>query len=289
MNVLATPCIAEQNVCLYTGPRGNIYIPGFANQTLGKFGMCTQEDDRDGTPVVVFNLGKGRPVMSTHPVDDGRVWSHVSGVLHNNDAACDIAVVQSEGMEYVTTAFVSHLAYGHCVDATMQLIAQAPELYGDVIADVDVTGMRSQCEGCHLAGQVNRHQGLHQGKLVGRATMPGESQHANVAGLIVPMGVGKVKYVFVVVDELTCFSWVFPMRKKAQTARLLALRIQRINTQIRRPGEPGVRVRRLHTDQGGEFKSNSLEEFCQWMGVIHTFNDRAQHQSYCGEEDRQAQ
>ena len=73
------------------------------------------------------------------------------------------------------------------------------------------------------------------------------------------------------------FSWAFPMRKKAQTARLLALLIQRIKTQIRRLGEPGVR--RLHTDQGGEFKSTSLEDFCQWNGIIQTFTDRAQHQS----------
>ena len=105
----------------------------------------------------------------------------------------------------------------------------------------------------------------------------GQSLHADVAGPIVPMGIGKAKYVLVVVGEITRFSWVFPTRKKAQTARLLALLIQRIKTQIRRPGESGVC--RLHTDQGGEFKSNSLEEFCQWKGIVHTFTDRAQHQS----------
>ena len=252
-------------------------MPGFANQTLGMFGMCTQEMDHDGNLVIVFSLGKGRPVMNTHPVHDGRVLSHVSDVLHNNDVACDIADVQSEGMDYVTTAFLAHLTYGHCGDAAMQLIAQAPELYGDVLANDHVTWMRGQCEGCHLAGQVKRNQGLHKGKLVGRAAMPGESLHEDVAGPIVPMGIGKVKFVLLVVDELTRFSWVFPMRKKAQTARVLPLLIQCINTQIRRPWEAGVRC--VHTDQGGEFKSNSLEEICQWKGIIHTFTDRAQHQS----------
>ena len=94
MNVLATPCIAEQNIYPNTGPRGNeLYMPGFADQLLGSFGKCTQEMDHDGNPVIVFNLGKGTPIMSTHPVDDGRVWSHLSDVLHNNDAACEIAAV----------------------------------------------------------------------------------------------------------------------------------------------------------------------------------------------------
>ena len=118
---------------------------------------------------------------------------------------------------------------------------------------------------------------LAPGQVSGEGYYAGESLHADVAGPIVPMGIGKGKYVFVVVDELTLFPWVFPMRKKAQTAQLLALMIQHINTQIRRSGEPGVP--RLHPDQGDEFKSTSLEEFCHWKGIIHTFTDRPEHQS----------
>ena len=68
----------------------------------------------------------------------------MSDVLHNNDAACEIAAVQNEGMEYVTAASMAHLAYGHCGDAALQLIAQAPELYGDVLANDHVKGMRGQ-------------------------------------------------------------------------------------------------------------------------------------------------
>ena len=63
------------------------------------------------------------------------------------------------------------------------------------------------------------------------------------------------------------------MKKKSQSARLLALLVQRTNTQVREPGKSGVK--RLHTDQGGEFKSHSLEEFYQWKGIVHTFTDRA--------------
>ena len=90
------------------------------------------------------------------------------------------------------------------------------------------------------------------------------------------MGIGQAKYVLVAVDELTRYARVFPMRTRSQTAQLLALLIQRIKTQVRRPGEPGVR--RLHSDQGGEFKSYSLKEFCQWKGIIYTFTDTAQHE-----------
>ena len=59
---------------------------------------------------------------------------------------------------------------------------------------------------CHLAGQCKRSQGLHQVKFVGSATTPGESLRADVAEPIVPMGIGKAKYVLVVVHEPTRFA-----------------------------------------------------------------------------------
>ena len=62
----------------------------------------------------------------------------------------------------------------------------------------------------------------------------------DVAGPIVSMGIGQAKYVLVAVDKLTRYAQVFRMRIKSQTARVLALLIQRITTQVRQPGEPRV-------------------------------------------------
>ena len=140
-----------------------------------------------------------------------------------------------------------------------------------------VDGHRLECEGCHRAGDVKRNQGLHQGQLTGRVDKHGASLHTDIAGPIVPMGIGGVKYVLAVVDEWSRFAWTFLMKKKSQSARLVALLVQRINTQVCKPGESGVK--RLHTGQGGEFKSDSLEEFCQWKGIVHTFTDRVPHES----------
>ena len=279
MNVLAMAEPVMPNIFLFTGPRGNeLFMPGVANQKLGRCHGCTQAVDHACSPALVFNLGKGRPIIKSPPLNDGRVWTHVTDVLRSNEAACVIAAVQQpEGKDYVSTAFLAQLDHGHCGDPAMRSITQALELYGDMPSSACVAGVRHEYEGCHLACNIKRNQGLHQGKPVGKATLPGESLHVDVACPIVPMGIGHGKYVLVAVDELTRFAWVFPMRKKAQTARLLARLIQRIHTQNRQPGEPGVR--RLHSDQGGEFKMNSLEDICRWKGFAHTFTDRAQHQS----------
>ena len=70
-------------------------MPGFANQNPGTYHLRTQEVDYAGTPVLVFNLCKGRPIMNSQPVDDGRVWTHVIDVLPNNEDACGIAAINS--------------------------------------------------------------------------------------------------------------------------------------------------------------------------------------------------
>ena len=206
-------------------------MPGFANQKLGKFFDCEQEVNNAGSPVLVFNLGKTSPIMRSHPVDNGLTWTDVTYVLKNDTAIREIAAVQQpEGMDYVSTAFLAHLTYGHCGDAAMRLIAKASKLYGQALSDGQAVGLRVDFEGCQLAGNIKRNQGLYQGRLAGRATAPLESLHADVAGPIVPMGIGQTKYVLVAVDELMRYAWVFPMQKKSQTAWLLALLIQRIKT-----------------------------------------------------------
>ena len=132
MNVLATLEINTQNIFLFTGPRGNVLImPGLkANQKLGKFFDCEQEVDNAG-PALTFNLGKGRPIMRSHPVDNGLTWTDVTDALKNDTAIREIAAVQQpEGMDHVSTAFLAHMAYGHCGDAAMCLISKASELYG---------------------------------------------------------------------------------------------------------------------------------------------------------------
>ena len=84
MNVLATPEINTQNIFLFTGPRGNeLIMLWFANQKLGKFLDCEQEVDDGGSPVLVFNLGQGRPLMRSHPIDGGLVMTDVTDVLSN--------------------------------------------------------------------------------------------------------------------------------------------------------------------------------------------------------------
>ena len=106
----------------------------------------------------------------------------------------------------------------------------------------------------------------------------GQCYHADVAGPIRPLGIGQAKYVLAVVDEYTRYLHVIPMRRKSQAASLLAQLIERVRVQVIRSKHAGVL--RLHTDKGGEFKSQDLESFCAWKGIVHTFTDTAAHQAH---------
>ena len=47
-----------------------------------------------------------------------------------------------EGMDYVSTSLLTHLAHGHCGDAAMRLIAKETELYGSALSSGSAVGLR---------------------------------------------------------------------------------------------------------------------------------------------------
>ena len=161
-------------------------------------------------------LGDGRPVWRTSAVDSGVTWMQHSAVLYRAKEHREIAAVQPKGIHCVPNGFLAHLMYGHWGDAALRMIAKAPDLYGKGLTPMGANGHRLECDGCHYAGHVKCNQGLHQRQLIGRVDKPGASLHADVAGPIVPMGIGGVKSVLAVVEEWSRFAWTFPMKKKSQ-------------------------------------------------------------------------
>ena len=47
-------------------------------QVSGVWGNWYQGYGRDGYPAMYLNIGEGKPVLRTKPVDDGKVWTSVS-------------------------------------------------------------------------------------------------------------------------------------------------------------------------------------------------------------------
>ena len=124
--------------------------------------LCTHPDatwyqgyGRDGYPAIYLNLGEGKPVLRTKPVDDGEVWTKVSAAVehvrirskrHNVNIA---ALHEHSQRQEVTPEFLAHVAFNHCGDNVMKLMRKHPDLYNLNLGPVNrVVGHAKRCTGC---------------------------------------------------------------------------------------------------------------------------------------------
>ena len=75
MNMLSTTHLNSQ--C----GRTVLIVPGLPSQVSGVWGEWYQGYGQDGYPAIYLNLGEGKPVLRTNPVDDGKVWTKVSAAV----------------------------------------------------------------------------------------------------------------------------------------------------------------------------------------------------------------
>ncbi|CAI7908715.1 unnamed protein product [Closterium sp. NIES-54] len=84
-------------------------------------------------------------------------------------------------------------------------------------------------------------------------------------------GTDQECYFLLVVDDHTCYTTVFPLRRKADVICVLIPWIRATCRQLRERFRRDLPVLRLHSYRGGEFSSGLLEEFCQDEGIRQTF------------------
>ncbi|KAA0067130.1 Peptidase aspartic, catalytic [Cucumis melo var. makuwa] len=73
-------------------------------------------------------------------------------------------------------------------------------------------------------------------------------------------------YVFVVVDDLSCFTWIRFLRGKSDTTKVcisLCLILQH---------EEGKNTVQIRSDHGKEFENEELDSFCEAEGIHHAYS-----------------
>ncbi|CAI7770379.1 unnamed protein product [Closterium sp. NIES-54] len=80
-------------------------------------------------------------------------------------------------------------------------------------------------------------------------TTPLQTLHMDVWGPARVSGQGRVRFFLLVVDDYTRYTTVFPLRSKGEDLPVL----------------------RLHSDRGGEFSSDLLQDFCRGEGILKSF------------------
>ncbi|CAI7871155.1 unnamed protein product [Closterium sp. NIES-53] len=102
-------------------------------------------------------------------------------------------------------------------------------------------------------------------------TAPLQTLHMDVWGPARVSGQGRERYFLLVVDNNTRYTTVFPLRSKGEVSAVLIPWIRTVRLQPRERFGQNLPVLRLHSDRGGEFSSDLLQDFCRGEGITQSF------------------
>ncbi|CAI7776455.1 unnamed protein product [Closterium sp. NIES-53] len=84
-------------------------------------------------------------------------------------------------------------------------------------------------------------------------------------------GQSRERYFLLVIDDYTRYTTVFPLRSKGQVVDVLIASIRTVRLQLRERFGQDLPVLCLHSDRGGEFSSDLLQDFCRGEGILQSF------------------
>ena len=119
------------------------------------------------------------------------------------------------------------------------------------------------CSACQAGKQVGAK---HPAKNIVSTSRPLELLHMDLFGPNAYISIGGNKYGFVIVDDYSRFTWVFFLRDKSE-AQVVFKKFAR-----RAQNEFDVKIKRVRSDNGTEFKNTNIEEFLEEEGIKHEFS-----------------
>ncbi|KAJ9546892.1 hypothetical protein OSB04_019435 [Centaurea solstitialis] len=125
-----------------------------------------------------------------------------------------------------------------------------------------VSSMKNE-EACEM-GKLRRSS--HKTKSDPSYDKPLQMLHVDLCGPISVQSLGGKKYILVLIDEFTRFTWVEFVRKKSQVPLILINLLKRLQVLH------GFQVRVVRSDNGTEFKNSVIEDYLASVGITHNFS-----------------
>jgi transposase InsO family protein len=127
--------------------------------------------------------------------------------------------------------------------------------------DTIIFGDRNQA--CQARKQVGR---THHSKNVVTTSRPLELLHMDLFGPVAYLSIRGSKYGLVIVDDFSRFTWVFSLQDKSETQGTLKHFLRRAQNEFE------LKVKKIKSDNGSEFKNLQVEEFLEEEGIKHEFS-----------------
>jgi transposase InsO family protein len=107
---------------------------------------------------------------------------------------------------------------------------------------------------------------LHPIKNIMTTTCLLELLHIDLFGPVAYISIGGNKYGFVVVDDFSCFTWVYFLHDKSEAQDVFKRFVEQPQNLYY------LTIKRVQSDNGGEFKNIQVEEFLDEEGIKHEFS-----------------
>jgi transposase InsO family protein len=85
----------------------------------------------------------------------------------------------------------------------------------------------------------------------------------HIFGLVAYVSIGGKKYGFIILDDYSQYTWVVFMKDKSKVYEILK------KFATRAQNEFDVKIRRVRSDNGTEFKNTNIEEYLDEEGIGH--------------------
>ncbi|KAJ9558624.1 hypothetical protein OSB04_013238 [Centaurea solstitialis] len=118
------------------------------------------------------------------------------------------------------------------------------------------------CPACAL-GKMKRSS--HPPKMETNCRSPLDMIHMDLCGPMRIESLARKKYILVMVDEFSRFTWLEFLRAKSDAADRIIAFIKRIQVSL------NLKVKKLRSDNGTEFRNSKLQSFLEHVGISHNF------------------
>ncbi|KAJ9556912.1 hypothetical protein OSB04_011526, partial [Centaurea solstitialis] len=121
----------------------------------------------------------------------------------------------------------------------------------------------SLCPACQM-GKMKRSS--HKSKTESSCQSPLEMIHMDLCEPMTIQSISGKKYILVMVDEYSRYTWLEFLRMKSEALELIIKFIKRILVLLQLP------VRKIRSDNGTEFKNATLDAYLTSVGISHNFS-----------------
>jgi transposase InsO family protein len=119
----------------------------------------------------------------------------------------------------------------------------------------------------HIFEDLQKQVGTtHPSKKVMTTSRPHELLHMDLFGPVAYLSIGGSKYGLVIVDNFSCFTWVFFLQDKSKTQSTLKRFLRRAQNKFE------LKVKKIRSDNGSKFKNLRVEEYFEEEGIKHEFS-----------------